>query len=209
MILLSETSGRTKKVTNHISRRRFVFGIVLGAICGAVVASLILKLPAVRQTVGVYAFDFEIAFGRSIGEHLFTVLTILGAITGAAVGGALAVSIRWFAVLWTLIAGILIGGAAMFFVEIKNVKNASRIWEQNAADERVSSYLLCVKAIDRGTTNQLYLLGFQDSGRMVLTNYVREMEKLNAGKYDPFYGTNAVTYGIVRRYLATHTNSLP
>jgi len=69
------------------TRTRFALGIFFGAICGAVLAALVLKLPPVRQVVGDYAFDFEIALGRSIGGHLFTVLTILGALAGAAAGG--------------------------------------------------------------------------------------------------------------------------
>jgi hypothetical protein len=189
--------------------KRFALGIFLGAMCGAVVASMLLKLPDVRQTIGVYAFDFEVTFGRPIGEHIFTALTILGALAGAAVGGSLAVSIRWFAVLWTLFAGIVIGGAIMFFVEVKAVKYVSGIWEQGYADQRAFNYLECLKAIDRGTTNQLYLVRFQNNGRMALTNYVREMEKLKAGEYGAFSGTNAPAYRMVQKYLTTHTNSLP
>jgi len=191
------------------TRTRFALGIFLGAICGAVLATFVLKLPAVRQIVGDYAFDFEIAFGRSIGGHLFTVLTILGALAGAAAGGSLAVSIRWFAVLGTLLTGIVIGGAIMFFVEVEVVKYVSGTWEQGYSDERAFSYLLCLKAIDRGATNQLYLVRFENNGRIALTNYVREMEKLKAGEYGAFSGTNAPAYESVRKYLTTHTNSLP
>ena|ERR1039457_322888 len=189
--------------------KRLALGIFLGTICGAVVASIFLKLPDVRQTIGVYAGDFEITFGRSIGEHIFTALTILGALAGAAVGGSLAVSIRWFAVIWTLLAGIAIGGATMFFVEVKAVKYVSEISQQSYADERVFDYLQCLRAIDRGTTNQLYLVRFQNGGRMVLTNYVREMEKMEDGEHGAFSGTNAIAYAMARKYLATHTNSLP
>lgn len=189
--------------------RRFALGIFIGAICGAVLATLCLKLPTVRQTVGDYAFDFEVAFGRPIGGHIFTTLIILGALAGSAVGGSLAVSIRWFAVLWTLLAGIVIGGAIMFFVEVKTVKYVSGIWEQSYADERAFTYLQCLKAIDRGATNQLYLVRFQNNGRMALTNYVREMEKLKAGEHGAFSGTNAPAYEMARKYLVTHTNSLP
>jgi len=191
------------------SVKRFVFGIFLGAIGGAVLAIVCLQLPTVRQTTGDYAFDFEIAFGRPIGEHIFTVLKILGAVTGAAVGGALAVSIRWFAVLWTLLTGIVIGGAVMFFVEVKAVKYVSEIFEQSYADQRAFNYLQCLRAIDRGATNQLYLVRFQNSGRMALTNYVRDMEKMEAGEHGGFSGTNAPAYGMAQRYLATHTNNLP
>jgi len=190
------------------TNRRFALGIFLGAICGAVVATLILKLPDIRQTIGIYAGDFEIAFGRSIGEHIFNVLTALGALAGAAVGGSLAVSIRWFVVLWTLLAGIAIGGATMFFVEVKAVKYVSGVSEQGYSDATASTYLQCLKAIDRGTTNQLYLAHFQENGRMALTNYVREMEKMKAGEYGSS-GTNAPFYKMARKYLATHTNSLP
>src|ERR1039457_6310322 len=176
--------------------KRLALGIFLGTICGAVVASIFLKLPDVRQTIGVYAGDFEITFGRSIGEHIFTALTILGALAGAAVGGSLAVSIRWFAVLWTLMAGILIGGTTMFFDEVRAVKYVSGIWEQSYADQRAFNYLECLKAIDRGTTNQLYLVRFQNTGRMALTNYVREMEKMEAGEHGASSGTNAPAYGM-------------
>jgi hypothetical protein len=186
------------------TNKRFALGIVIGAICGAVLAAVVLKLPAVRQTIGVYTSDIEIAFGRSLGERVFTVLTILGALAGAALGGSLAVSIRWFAVLWTLMSGIVIGGATMFFVEVKNVKYVSGIWQQSNADERAFTYLQCLHAIDRGITNQVYLVRFQNDGRMVLTNYVREMEKLKAGEYGLSSGTNAPAYDRVRRYLATH-----
>lgn len=189
--------------------KRLALGIFLGAICGAVVASMILKLPAVRQTVGVYAGDFEITFGRSIGEHIFTVLKILGALAGAAVGGSLAVSIRWFVALWTLLAGIVIGGTIMFFVEVRVVKYVSGTWEQSYADQRAFDYLQCLKAIDRGATNQLYLVRFENSGRMALNNYVREMENSKAGEHGEFSGTNAPAYRMVQKYLATHTNSLP
>lgn len=190
------------------TRARFDLGIFLGAICGALVASLILQLPTVRQTIGVYAFDFEITFGRAVGEHIFTVFKILGGLAGAAVGGSLAISIRWFAVLGTLLAGIAIGGAAMFFVEVRVVKYVSGIWEQSRSDNEAFVYLQCLKAIDRGTTNQLYLARFQINGRMSLTNYVREMEKLKAEEHGAFSGTNAFAYPAVQKYLATHTNSL-
>ena len=186
-------------------RSEFFFG----AICGAVLAALVLKLPPVRQVVGDYAFDFEIALGRSIGGHLFTVLTILGALAGAAAGGSLAVSIRCFAVLWTLLTGIVIGGAIMFFVEVKAVKYVSGIWEQGYSDERASICLLSLKAIDRGTTNQLYLARFENYNRIALTNYVREMEKLKPKEYGDSSGTNSPIYKTIRKYLATHTNSLP
>ena len=191
------------------SSQRFTLGIFIGAVCGVVVASIILGLPAVRQTVGVYAFDFEVAFGRSIGENSFTALKILGALAGAALGGSLAVSIRWFLVLWALLAGIAFGGATMFFVEIRAVKYVSGISEQTYADQRAFDYLRCLSAIDRGATNQLYLVQFQNSGRMVLTGYVREMEKLKAGKHGEFSGTNALAYNMAQKYLATHTNNLP
>jgi len=188
-------------------RTRFELGIFLGAICGAVVASMILKLEVVQLTVGVYVFDFEITFGRSIGEHLFTVLKILGALAGAAVGGSLAVSIRWFAVLGTLLVGIIIGGAIMFFVEVRVVKYVSGIWEQSYADQRVFDYLQCMKAIDRGATNQLYLVRFQNSGRMALAGYMRDMEKMEIREHGGFSGTNAPDYGMAQKYLATHTNA--
>jgi hypothetical protein len=187
------------------TNRRLALGIFLGTMCGAVVASMLLKLPDVRQTIGVYAFDFEIAFGRSVGEHIFTVLTILGALAGAAIGGSLAVSIRWFAVLWTLTVGVVIGGATMFFVEVKTVKYVSGIWQQGNADERAFAYLQCLHAIDRGITNQVYLVRFQNNGRMVLTNYVREKEKSKAGEYGPSSGTNAAAYKLVQKYLTTHS----
>ena len=188
---------------------RFALGIFLGAICGAALAALCLQLPDVRQTIGVYTGDFEIAFGRSISEHIFIALTILGALAGATAGGSLAVSIRWFAVLLTLMVGIVMGGTVMFFVEVKAVKYVSEISEQGNSDDRAFTYLQCLKAIDRGITNQLYLVRFQNNGRMTLTNYLREMEKLNVGEHGAFSGTNAPAYEMVQKYLATHTNSLP
>jgi|SRR5665213_2751691 len=190
------------------TRTRFALGIFLGAICGAALATLVLKLPTVSQTVRVYAGDFEIAFGRSISGHLFTVLTILGALAGAAVGGSLAVSIRWFAVLGTLLAGIVIGGAIMFFVEVRVVKYVSGIWEQGYADNRAATSLQCLKVLDHGTTNRLYLVRFQNYNRIALTNYVREMEKLKPGEHGDSSGTNAPFYKAAQKYLATHTNSL-
>jgi hypothetical protein len=188
---------------------RLTLGIILGAVGGAVVADLILQIEAVRQTIGIYISDFEIAFGRSVGEHLFAVLKILGALAGAAIGGSLAVSIRWFMALGTLLAGIIIGGTVMFFVEVRTVKYVSGTWEQGRADNEAFVYLQCLKAIDRGTTNQFYLLRFQNSGRMVLSNYVSEMEKTGIKEHITFSGTNAVAYPIVKKYLATHTNSPP
>ena len=165
---------------------------------------MLLKLPDVRQTIGAYTGDFEVTFGRSISEHIFTALTVLGALAGAAIGGSLAVSIRWFFVSWTLLAGITIGGATMFFVEVKVVKWVSGLWEQGYSDERAFTYLQCLQAIDRGMTNQIYLVRFQNNGRLILTNYVREMEKPKAGGYGLSSGTNAPAYDRVRRYLATH-----
>ena len=188
---------------------RLTLRIILGAVGGAVVADLILQIEAVRQAIGIYASDFEIALGRSVGEHLFAVLEILGALAGAAIGGSLAVSIRWFVALGTLLAGIIIGGTVMFFVEVRTVKYVSGIWEQNRSDNEAFAYLQCLKAIDRGTTNQLYLFRFQNSGRMVLSNYVSEMEKTGVREHIAFSGTNAVTYPMVKKYLATHTNSPP
>ena len=189
--------------------QRLALGIILGAIVGAVAASLLLQIESIRQTIGIYAFDFEIAFGRLVGHHIFTVLKILGALAGAAIGGSLAVSIRWFVALGTLLTGILIGGTVMLFVEARAVKYVSGIWEQTYADERVFNYLICLKAIDRGITNQLYLVRFQNSGRMALTGYVNEMEKLGVRERIEFSGTNAIAYKPAKKYLATHTNSLP
>lgn len=188
---------------------RLTLGIILGAIGGAVVTSLLLQIESIRQTVGIYAFDFEIAFGRHVGEHIFTVLKILGALAGAAIGGSLAVSIRWFVALGTLLTGIVIGGIIMLFVEARSVKFVSGIWEQSHADERAYNYLMCLKAIDRGITNQLYLVQFQNNGRMALTGYVNEMEKLEVRNRIEFSGTNAMAYKPAKKYLATHTNSLP
>jgi hypothetical protein len=200
-------SGQQKSLTKLI--KRLSLGILLGAICGAVLVSWCLKLPTIRQTVGTYVPDFAIAFGNFFGEHIFAILTSLGAVVGSAIGGSLAVSKRWCSVLLTFIAGIAIGGTTMFFVEVKVVKWVSGLWEQGYSDERAFTYLQCLKAIDRGITNQLYLVRFQNNGRMALTNYVREMENLKAGEYGAFSGTNAPAYGMARKYLATHTNSLP
>ena len=186
------------------TNRRLALGIFLGTMCGAVVASMLLKLPDIRQTIGAYTGDFEVTFGRSISEHIFTALTVLGALAGAAIGGSLAVSIRWFFVSWTLLAGITIGGATMFFVEVKAVKYVSEVSEQSYADQRAFTYLQCLHAIDRGITNQVYLVRFQNDGRMVLTNYVREMEKPKAGEYGLSSGTNAPAYKLVQKYLTTH-----
>jgi hypothetical protein len=191
------------------TRVRFGLGILLGAIGGAVIAHVCLELPTVRQTVGIYAFDFEIAFGRSISENLLLVLTLLGTFAGAAVGASLAVSIRWFAVLWTLLAGIAIGGLTMFFVEVKNANYASRMWEQNNADQSVFYFVQALKAIERGRTNRFYLAQFQHDARTALTNYVNHMENQNGSTYPYLSGTNAPAYGMARKYLATHTNSLP
>ena len=199
----------SQQETHVRSIKRFALGIFIGAVCGAVVATIILGLTAVRQTVGIYAADFEIAFGRSIGENIFTVLKILGALAGAAVGGSLAVSIRWFAVLLTLMAGIVIGGTTMFFVEVKTVKWVSGLWEQDCAMEKTATWLRCLRAIDQGTTNQLYLVRFQNSGRMVLTNYVHQVENLETDEYGDRFNTNSPFYKMAQKYLATHTNSLP
>ena len=188
---------------------RLALGIILGAIGGAVVASLLLQIESIRQTVGIYAFDFQIAFGRLVGEHIFTVLKILGALAGGAIGGSLAVSIRWFVALGTLLTGIVIGATVLLFVEARAVKYVSGIWEQSQADERAFNYLASLKAIDRGITNQLYLVQFQNSGRTTLTGYVNEMEKIGAREHIEFSGTNAVAYKLAKKYLATHTNSLP
>jgi hypothetical protein len=192
---------------------RLVLGIIIGAICGAVVASLILKMPTVRETVGVYTTDFEIVFGRSVGKNLFTVLKILGALAGAAVGGSLAVSVRWFAALGTLLVGIVIGGAIMFFVEVRVVKWSSGIWEDIAASERAMAYLAALRSMDRATTNQFVLPKFQATGRTVLSNYLHEtesrMEYFGYPKHPDFLFTNSAAYNIVQKYLAAHTNALP
>jgi hypothetical protein len=192
---------------------RLVLGIIIGAICGAVVTSMVLQIPAVRKTVGEYAFDFEIAFGHTVGGNLFTVLKILGALAGAAVGGSLAVSIRWFATLGTLFVGIVIGGAIMFFVEVRVVKWSSGIWEDIAASERAMAYLAALRSMDRATTNQFVLPKFQATGRTVLSNYLHEtesrMEYFGCPKHPDFLFTNSAAYHIVQKYLATHTNDLP
>jgi len=180
----------------------------LGAICGAVLTALCLKLPQASQFVGNYGYDFQIAFGRFFGEHIFPVLTGFGAVIGAAMGGSLAVSKRWCALLLTFIAGMAIGGAAMFFVEVKVVKWASGMWEQGYETQKAVTYLQCLRAIDRGTTNGLFLVQFQNEGRVVLTSYVHQVEK-----WETVYGagpnTNSPFYKWAQEYLATHTNSLP
>lgn len=188
---------------------RLSFGIILGAVGGAVVAGLILQIEAVRQTIGIYTSDFEIAFGRSVGEHLFTVLKILGALAGAAIGGSLAVSIRWFVALGTLLAGISIGGTVMFFVEVRTVKYVSDTWEQGNADREAYHNLISLRAIEWGKTNQPYLMRFQHNERMALTNYVRQMESVGIRKGLDFSGTNSAAYKWAKKYLATHTNSPP
>jgi hypothetical protein len=197
-------SGNDKLDHPMKTNKRFGVGVFLGAICGAALAALCLKLPPVRQAVGTYGYDFQIAFGRFFGEHIFPILISLGTIIGAATGGSLAVSKRWCGVLLTFIVGIAIGGATMFFVEVKVVKWVSGLWEQGYSDERAFTYLQCLQAIDRGMTNQIYLVRFQNNGRLILTNYVREMEKPKAGGYGLSSGTNAPAYDRVRRYLATH-----
>jgi len=205
-----------KTINQHYfvkTTERLLLGIFLGALCGVALASMILKLPAVRQIVGDYAFDFEIAFGRSIGENIFSVLKIMGVLAGASVGGSLAVSIRWFAALGTLLVGIVIGGATMFFVEARVVKYVSGIWEQGSSDERASTYLEALRVLDRGATNQFYVTRFQTVGRSVLSNYLHEteerMQNFQNRKHTDFLFTNSATYHIVQKYLATHTNSLP
>jgi len=184
--------------------RRFALGIFLGAICGAALASLCLKLPLVQQTLGTHSCDFQIAFGRFFAAHIFSILTSAGAIIGAAMGGSLAVSKRWCIILSVLFIGTVIGGAVVFYAEERVIKWSSGMWEQIYSTERASIYLQGLKAIDRGTTNQLYLVRFQEEGRMVLTNYVREMENLSVKENGDFSGTNSPSYKLIRKYLATH-----
>jgi hypothetical protein len=193
--------------------RTFKRLVLLGAICGAVLSALFLKLPPIQHSIGAYGYDFQIAFGRFFGDHIFSILLSLGTIIGATTGGCLAVSTRWCVVLWTFIAGMAIGGATMFFVEVKNVRWGSEIWEDNAASERASAYLEALRAMDRATTNQIYFTNFQAVGRSALAGYLHQakqrMQNFENKERMDFLFTNSVTYRITQKYLATHTNTLP
>jgi hypothetical protein len=193
--------------------KRLALGAFLGAICGAVLTALCLKLPPVNQYIGTYGCDFQIAFGRFFGEHISSIPISLGTIIGAAIFGSLGVSKRCCALMLLFIAGIAIGGASMFFVEVKVVRWASGVFEDNAASERASAYLEALRAMDRAATNQLYITKFQAVGRSVLAEYLHETEERmqnfeNTESMD-FLFTNSATYHITQRYLATHTNTLP
>ena len=191
------------------TRIRFELGFLLGGICGVIIVSLLLQLATLREAVSVFGSDFEFAFRCPIGEHIFFVLKILGIFIGAALGGLLAVSIRWFAILCTFLLGISIGGVAMLCFEVKAVKRVSAYYEESFKDLIAYSRLQKLKALDQGATNQVILLQFRYDERTMLSNYLCLMEKPDAVAIGSFSRTNSPVYGMIKKYLAKHPNSLP
>ncbi|HEY5297741.1 MAG TPA: hypothetical protein VIK59_07435 [Verrucomicrobiae bacterium] len=94
--------------------------------------------------------------------------------------------------------GLLLGGTIVYFVGMKLVNRASAIWEYNASQQKAQAFLDCLKVIDRGTTNNFSK--FQFKGRMVLSNYIQEIQKIkNEDCFSMF--TNSPTYEQAQKYL--------
>jgi len=82
---------------------------------------------------------------------------------------------KWLLILAALLAGMLASGGVGFFIILRLVKVIS--WQEDLASQtEAATVLLCLKYIDRGTTNSLS--HFQHYGRSVLSNYVHEVEQL-------------------------------
>jgi hypothetical protein len=190
---------------NPMKKSTFLLlGFVLGAAAGSVLTALcVFRLPVIRENFGSLEITFRIAFGRYFEQHLIFILISLGAAVGAAIGVSLAMSKQCFGIVMIFISGIAIGGTVMFFISEKVVKWESAAWEQNASAEKAFAYLQGLKAIDRGKTNQFYLIHFQENGRMVLTNYLREVENREVQVFGES-NTNLPGYKAAKKYLAEH-----
>jgi hypothetical protein len=98
-----------------------------------------------------------------------------------------------------LVVGILVGSLVMFFFVVKVAERAIDISERNASQQETQAYLDCLKMFDRGTTNDL--AKFQLNGRMILSNYLGQIQKLTNEDYYSMF-TNSPTYQQAQKYLA-------
>lgn len=153
----------------------------------------------------------QFIFGHP-AENTAAFLTCAGAIIGAVMGLFVARIVPHpklcLALLLAFIAGVIIGGTAIYRPGKNIFELSAAVWEDNAASERASAYLESLRLVDRGMTNDIYMARFQNTGREVLTNYLREtenqMQNLKNTNYIDFVFTNSATYHMVQKYLAAH-----
>ncbi len=200
---------------------RVLLGLVIGAMIGVIpVLVYVFKFSPCRDSFNSFDEIMAITFRSFYDQHYMLLMVGLGALIGAAIGLCAARAVPrpklCFALLVVFIAGIVIGSTAIYRPGKNIVELMSAVWEDNAASERASAYLAALHAIDRGTTNQLYITRFQIEGRTALAGYLHETEGREERALDlkykanmDFLFTNSATYHIVQKYLATHTNSLP
>lgn len=191
---------------------RILLGLTAGAVTGALPALVyVFKFRPCRDNFNSFDAIMGIIF-RSFHDHHYMLLIVgLGAITGAALGGSLGVAKWCFAMTAIFICGIILGTAVLFYPMEKMTEQGQAIWGQMVADERAVAYLQGLRAIERGKTNELYLMRFQDVSRMVLTNYLCDTEKQMRyynerkpyGNVD-FLFTNSPTYRIIQKYVKQH-----
>ncbi len=191
--------------------RRLALGIFLGALCGAaLVAGIIFILPDSFNFHSVNLAPFvnflQFAFGRW-ADHPAVFLSCSGAIVGAVTGLFVAKAIpnrkMWLAVLLAFVSGVALTGWLMFSRAEKFGDRINTTWEHTYESDRAAMTLISLKAIDRGITNQLYLTNFQNRGRDILSNYVRQVESWPTNSFElpakdyPFYRR-------AKEYLAAH-----
>jgi hypothetical protein len=191
--------------------KSLVKGIFLGGILGAGVAIFAVQFTFIKENMEInewISMIFLAVFGHEFLNHTISVLVCFGIIIGAAIGGfrgwMLFRQKKWLGILSFFIAGILIGSMAAFFVVAKLAERAVTISEYNSSQQEAQAFLVCLKAIDRGTTNNFSR--FQLDGRMVLSNYVQGIQKIKNEDYVSMF-TNSLTYERAQEYLTQHPAS--
>ena len=191
--------------------QRLALGVLLGALLGAALATGIIhalpedhKLNTVNAWPFVEFLQFVTCDIRLNSEHfLIGSGAVMGAMTGILLARVIPYQKQWLAAFLALLAGIFIGGIAIYFPSVKWLEQTSAMWEHQSEGARALATLYNLKAIDRATTNQLYLVNFQQRGRETLTNYIHEAERREPNLITGS-ATNDVAYQICKKYLATH-----
>ena len=192
--------------------RRLLLGILLGAAGGSgLVAGIIFALP---EEHGLHSPTAEplVRFLRFVvndlnlnSEHfLIGSGAVIGAVTGILLARVIPNEKKWLTTFLALVAGIMIGFVGMYFPSARWVDQISDLWAHTCEGERAWAILRSLEALDRATTNQIYLVNFQQNGREELTNYLREVESWHTNSFE-FSPTESATYKHAKKYLAAHS----
>jgi hypothetical protein len=180
------------------ANKNILSGILWGAICGILFSAVaLLALHASDHNGGTFRLGLRLASGHFIETNASVLLVGLSWIAALIVGVLRArnVSFQTWKMLLAFVVGVVAGVVGLFFFGKAALKDVPAMYEYYSSEREAEAFMVALKAIDHGTTNH-----FQFYARSSLTNYIREVEKLQ--KEDHYWLQNdSPIYKDIREYL--------